>query len=96
MSGVVVHACNPSAEEAGTGGSWGQWPLNLAYLASSRPVIDPVSKKLDSVPKPDTQDCPPAYTHTHTLTCTHTCKHSIMFPPINKKEEEEIHNHIFK
>lgn len=41
---VAVHAYGPSAGEGETGGPCACWPTSLAYVMSSRPVRDPVSK----------------------------------------------------
>lgn len=53
----------------------------------SRAMRDPVSQKVDTVPKDGSCGCPP-YTHTHTCTqthacvsvCMHVCIHACVYP----------------
>ena len=50
--GMVAYACAQSSKVQ-TVGSPGFWPSILHQLVSSRPMRNPVSKEMDSIPEDD-------------------------------------------
>lgn len=58
---VWWHVCDPSPEEAETGGSWGSWSVSVPYMVSSRSERDFTSQskqKVHTEPENPILNCP--------------------------------------
>ena len=72
MLGIVVFGCFPSDRGRDRRIPGAHWPASLAKLVSSRPMRDPVSKEVDSIPEDDTQVCSLVFAYTCAYICVHT------------------------